>query len=105
MNSRRHFMTYLVPKKIVPGFDLTGGFFHGVGLTKRCQSVLENNNDTLINSKKLKKVTTKKRIVLNYSITFFTVKYVRNIHETRFKYYNSLKFSRQIFIYTRPTEN
>ncbi len=47
MKSRRHFMTYCVPKKIVPGFDLTGGFFHGVGLTKRCQPVLEDNNDTL----------------------------------------------------------
>jgi hypothetical protein len=55
MKSRRHFMTYCVPKKIVPGFDLTGGFIHGVGLTKRCQPVLENNNDNLIISK-LKKV-------------------------------------------------
>jgi len=47
MKSRRHFMTYLVPKKIVPGFDLTGGFSHGVGLTKRSQPVLENNNINL----------------------------------------------------------
>jgi hypothetical protein len=70
VESRRHFMTYCVPKKIVPGFDLTGGFFHRVGLTKRCQPVLENSNDMVLLLFKFKKVTTKNRIILNYSITF-----------------------------------